>query len=137
MNIKGKFADGEWIIGGDFNAIKHHSERKGRSSIDYTTELNAIVDFIDDINLIDVPCKGKRFSWYSGDWLSMSRLDRFLVADSIVNKWGVVGQQIISRDIFDHCPIWLVKDNEDWGPKTFNFNNEWFSFKYFIPFVEN
>ncbi|XP_058727126.1 uncharacterized protein LOC131598556 [Vicia villosa] len=66
----------------------------------------------------------------------MSRLDRFLVADSIINKWGVVGQRICSRDISDHCPIWLVKDNEDWGPKSFKINNEWFAFKSFIPFVE-
>ncbi|XP_058746404.1 uncharacterized protein LOC131619312 [Vicia villosa] len=134
--LKGNFIDGEWIIDEDFNAIKHRRERKGRSSIDYSSESNAFAEFIDHCNLIDVPCKGKSFSWYSGDGRSMSRLDRFFVADSIINKWGVVGQRICSRDISNHFPIWLVKDNEDWGPKSFKINNEWFTFKSFIPFVE-
>ncbi|XP_058775485.1 uncharacterized protein LOC131649744 [Vicia villosa] len=116
VNLKGKFTDGEWIVGGDFNSIKHSRERKGRSSSGNVSEWNAFADFIDDCNLVDVPCKGKRFSWYSGDGQSMSRLDRFLVDNSIVNKWGI--------------------DKEDWGPKPFKVNNEWFTFKSFIPFVD-
>ncbi|XP_058783058.1 uncharacterized protein LOC131657708 [Vicia villosa] len=136
VNLKGKLTDGEWIVGGDFNTIKHSRERKGRSSTANFSEWNAFADFIDDCNLIDVPCKGKRLSWYSGDGLSMSRLDWFLVDNSIVNKWGIVGQNICSRDISDHCPIWIIKDKEDWGPKPFKVNNEWFTFKSFIPFVD-
>ncbi|XP_058782261.1 uncharacterized protein LOC131656596 [Vicia villosa] len=45
--------------------------------------------FIEDSGLVDVPCKGKKFTWYSGDGRSMCRIDRFLVSDVIVNKWGV------------------------------------------------
>lgn len=41
------------------------------------------------------------------------------------------------RDIFDHCPIWLEVNDNNWGPKPFKFNNEWFSFKFSVPFVEN
>ncbi|XP_058744347.1 uncharacterized protein LOC131616936 [Vicia villosa] len=41
-----------------------------------------------------------------------------------------------SRDISDHCPVWLIINKEDWGPKPFLFNNEWFSDKDFIPFVK-
>ncbi|XP_058755941.1 uncharacterized protein LOC131629164 [Vicia villosa] len=40
------------------------------------------------------------------------------------------------RDISDHCPIWIMLDNKNWGPKPFKFNNEWFSSEAFIPFVE-
>ncbi|XP_058721686.1 uncharacterized protein LOC131593278 [Vicia villosa] len=66
----------------------------------------------------------------------MSRIDRFLVSDKVVNDWGVVGQLVGERDVSDHCPIWLEVDNNNWGPKTFIFNNEWFTFASFFPFVE-
>ncbi|XP_058776597.1 uncharacterized protein LOC131650915 [Vicia villosa] len=66
----------------------------------------------------------------------MSRLNCFLVSSSIVSSWGVVGQLIGVRDISDHCPVWLMTDNLDWGPKPFRFNNEWLSLDSFLPFME-
>ncbi|XP_058759393.1 uncharacterized protein LOC131632672 [Vicia villosa] len=92
--------------------------------------------FINDLGMEDVPCKDKKFSWFSSDGRSKSRLDRFLVSSNLVNLWGVVGQQIGDRDISDHCPIWLVVDKMDWDPKPFKFNNSWFQDKGFIGFVE-
>ncbi|XP_058733267.1 uncharacterized protein LOC131604869 [Vicia villosa] len=54
----------------------------------------------------------------------------------MVNRWDVSGQMIGARDISDHCPIWIMTDQYNWGPKPFKFNNEWFSFDSFLPFVE-
>ncbi|XP_058775034.1 uncharacterized protein LOC131649281 [Vicia villosa] len=136
LDLKGKFVDGEWTLCGDFNAIKNSRERIGRSMNENVNEMKAFGDFINNCNLVDVPYKGKRLSSYSGDGLSMSRLDRFLISDCTVNKWGIVGQSIGERDVSDHCPVWIVKDNVDWGPKPFKVNNEWFNFKSFLPFVE-
>src|SRR4051812_6174358 len=102
IRLKDIFKDGEWIIGGDFNAVKHRRERKGRSGSVNNLEMSLFADFIDKSLLLDVPCKVKKFSWYSGDGKSMSRIDRFLVADNIVSRWGVVGQVISDRDISDH-----------------------------------
>ncbi|XP_058768462.1 uncharacterized protein LOC131642211 [Vicia villosa] len=137
LSLKEDFNDGEWIIGGDFNAIKSREERKGRGVISNANEAIEFAEFIEKSLLVDVPCKGKKFSWYSGDGKSMSRLDRFLVAEKVLNNWGVIGQMVGERDISDHCPIWLEVDNNDWGPKPFKFNNEWFSHDSFYPFVEN
>ncbi|XP_058752224.1 uncharacterized protein LOC131625381 [Vicia villosa] len=136
LDLKEAFKDGEWIMGGDFNATKNSSERKGRTATTHHYEEELFSDFIDKSLLVDVPCKGKKFTWFSGDGKSMSRLDRFLISSSIVVDWGVVGQVIGDRDISDHCPVWLVMDGLDWGPKPFRFNNEWFSSNLFIPFVE-
>ncbi|XP_058741846.1 uncharacterized protein LOC131614250 [Vicia villosa] len=136
LDLKNRYVDGDWIMCGDFNAIKNCRERKGRSQNVNVNEMKAFGDFIENCNLVDVPCKGKRFTWYSGDGLSMSRLDRFLISDSIINKWGVVGQSIGDRDVSNHCPVWIVKDNVDWGPKPFKVNNEWFQLKSFLPFVK-
>ncbi|CAI8593121.1 unnamed protein product [Vicia faba] len=136
LELNDSYRDVEWIIGGDFNIIKINSERKGRGAVESRGDMKSFEEFIGEISLVDIPCKGKKFTWYSGDGKSMSRIDRFLVADNIVNRWGVVGQLIGDRDISDHCPIWLVKDDVNWGPKPFKFNNEWFSFDSFIPFVK-
>ncbi|XP_058765777.1 uncharacterized protein LOC131639291 [Vicia villosa] len=136
LRLKDSFTDGEWIIGGDFNSIRAIGERRGRSERVVSNEAVFFDKFIEDSGLIDIPCKGKKYSWYSGDGRAMSRIDRFLVSNVVVNRWGLVGQFIGCRDVSDHCPVWLVKDRENWGPKPFKFNNEWFSFKSFIPFVE-
>ncbi|XP_058786237.1 uncharacterized protein LOC131660890 [Vicia villosa] len=66
----------------------------------------------------------------------MSRIDRILVSEKVMNDWGVIGQMVGERDISDHCSIWLEIDNNDWGPKPFKFNNEWFSHDSFLSFVE-
>ncbi|XP_058759273.1 uncharacterized protein LOC131632551 [Vicia villosa] len=96
---------------------------------------DGVLKFVEKSELV-VPCKGKKFSWYSGDGRSMSRIDRFLLSEVIVDRWKVIGQKIEERDISDHCPVWLVLDNNNWGLKPFKFNNEWFSFDSFIPFIE-
>ncbi|XP_058774615.1 uncharacterized protein LOC131648899 [Vicia villosa] len=136
VELKNLYQDGEWILGGDFNAVKKRGERVGLSYRSSSSEWRDFSGFIEDIGLVDVPCKGKRFSWFSGDGKSKSRIDRFLVSNNIVSSWGVVGQLIGDRDVSDHCPVWLVVDKEDWGPKPFKFNNEWFSHKSFLSFVE-
>ncbi|XP_058726206.1 uncharacterized protein LOC131597531 [Vicia villosa] len=104
LELQNTFNDGEWIMGGDFNAIKNSRERKGRMVVPNHCEMELFSEFIDESSLVDVPCKGKKISWFSGDGKSMSRLDRFLVSSSIVSNWGVVGQLIGDRDILDHCP---------------------------------
>ncbi|XP_058768728.1 uncharacterized protein LOC131642504 [Vicia villosa] len=61
------FKDGEWIIGGDFNAIKNDKERRGRASVINQNEARLFAEFIHNSSLVDIPCKGKKFTWYSGD----------------------------------------------------------------------
>ncbi|XP_058765457.1 uncharacterized protein LOC131638920 [Vicia villosa] len=105
LDLKSRFSDGEWVIGGDFNAVKNSNERKGVSGRVSTREAREFSDFITLSNLIDVPSKGKKFTWFGGDGRARSRIDRFLVADNIVSNWGVVGQMVGDRDVSDHCPI--------------------------------
>ncbi|XP_058783306.1 uncharacterized protein LOC131657982 [Vicia villosa] len=136
LDLKEDFNDGEWIIGGDFNAIKTREERKSIGVLSNANEAFEFAEFIEKSLLVDVPCKGKKFTWYSGNGKSMSRLDRFLVSEKVLNDWGVIGQMVRERDISDHCPIWLEVDIKDWGPKPFKFNNEWFYHDSFYSFVE-
>lgn len=87
--------------------------------------------FIEESNLIDVRCKGKIFSWFSWDRKDMSRIDRFLLSDSLITMWGIVGQLIGKRDVSDYYPIWIIINCFNWGPKPFNVKNSWFDNKEF------
>ncbi|XP_058775507.1 uncharacterized protein LOC131649767 [Vicia villosa] len=114
VDLRQRFKDGDWIIGGDFNAIKKRSERLGRSLSTCKVEWREFSNFIYLCGLIDVPCKGKKFSWFSGDGKTKSRLDRFLVYGNIISSWGVVGQFIGLRDVSDHCPDFLHFVESEW-----------------------
>lgn len=80
LALKEYFKDGEWILGGDFNAVKNGSKRKVRAAIINHREVELFVDFILNYSLMDIPCKGKKFTWFSGDGKSKSRIDRFLIS---------------------------------------------------------
>ncbi|XP_058786229.1 uncharacterized protein LOC131660883 [Vicia villosa] len=61
LELKQIFNDGEWIIGGDFNAIKVREERKGRGVLSNANAAIEFAEFIEKSLLVDVPCKGKIF----------------------------------------------------------------------------
>lgn len=44
--------------------------------------------------------------------------------------WG------LSRLVSDHCPLILMDDVRDWGPKPFKFLNAWLLHPQFGPFIE-
>ncbi|XP_058754983.1 uncharacterized protein LOC131628127 [Vicia villosa] len=136
LDLKSRFSDGEWLVGGDFNTVRNRRERKGVSFHNSRREWSDFEEYIRRSGLEDVPCKGKKYTWFGGDGRSRSRLDRFLLADKIVSGWGVIGQLVEDRDVSDHCPVWLLCDKANWGPKPFKVNKEWFSNKDFLPFVE-
>lgn len=83
-----------------------------------------------------MPCKVKIFSWYSSDGMSMSCLDHLLVSRVLTDIWGIVGQLIGKREVSDHCLIWILINNDDWGPKSFRVLDCWFDNKYCIGFLE-
>lgn len=68
-----------WCIVGDFNAVKSSAEKRGNSLNFLGAETRGFQEFIEDINLIDLPILGNRFTWFQFDGLAMSKPDRFLL----------------------------------------------------------
>lgn len=135
--LKQNLSRGEGCLVGDFNAVSCVEERNGRNGGSSMQEISEFNNFIVDMELFDVPVLGQKFSWLCSDGISMSRLDRFLISDGLIDLWGVTGQWIGSRDISYHCPIWLLRANKDWGPKPFRVFNAWFEHEDFLPFVKD
>jgi exonuclease III len=66
---------------GDFNAVRSNDERRSTSSGQRPSDHLAFNRFVEDNLLIDLPLCGRKFTWYRGDGLAMSRLDRFLLSE--------------------------------------------------------
>lgn len=78
------------------------------------------------MDIIDLPRMEGRYTWFSGNGLAMSRLDRFLLSDNLISLCKFDNQVVGKRVLYDHSPIWLKFGGCcDWGPKTFRFNNGW------------
>lgn len=121
------YGKGLWCVVGDYNAITRMCEKRGLGSQIPRQEMEDFRLFTADMELVDVPLLGRKYTWYRSDGSAMSRLDWFLLSEEWIANWGVVAQWALSRELSDHCPITLKMGNQEWGPKPFRFNNCWLS----------
>ncbi|XP_058784613.1 uncharacterized protein LOC131659440 [Vicia villosa] len=127
----------EWCLGGDFNEVTSSDERLGEGLNHNRKGMEEFRDFMVRMGVVDLPCVGGRFSWFKDNGKAMSRLDRFLLTNNLIDAWGVIDQRIGIRDVSDHAPIRLFCGEVDWGPKPFKFNNAWLKHGKFKEFICN
>ena len=83
-------------------------------------------EFIEDLNLIDLPLEGGSYTWSSGsDQPSMSRIDRVLVSHDWQEQYLDVTQRILPRLVSDHFPILVEVGGMARGKSPFKFENMW------------
>lgn len=75
---------GEILVMGDFNEVRYESERFG--SVFYSNVTNFFNQFISDF-IIDVSLGGYSFTWTDTVAGKMSKLDRFLILDGLVELY--------------------------------------------------
>ncbi|XP_019427226.1 PREDICTED: uncharacterized protein LOC109335545 [Lupinus angustifolius] len=131
----GRYAE-MWCMAGDFNSILNRDERRGSSSSLVSSDCVEFSQFIEDLELLDLPLVGSKFTWFVSNGSAMSKLDRFLINDSWSSTWDQLVQMSLKRTFSDHCPTVLKYDVNDWGPSPFRTNNRWFSNVEFGKFVE-
>ncbi|PNY16691.1 cysteine-rich receptor-like protein kinase [Trifolium pratense] len=105
---KAGFGGGNWCVVGDFNAVREPGERRG---VNVEPSLNAEMRdfrvFLNDLELVDLPLLGHRFTWYHANGRAMSRIDRILVSSKWLEVWGNCSLWVGPRDVSDHCPLTL------------------------------
>jgi hypothetical protein len=94
-------------------------------------------DFVESLELIDMPLIGRSFTWFHPNGLTMSRIDRVLLSQDWNVSWGNPNVWVLPRDVSDHCPIVVRYSDSDWGPKPFRFNNFWLQNQSFKRLVAN
>nr|GEY57258.1 RNA-directed DNA polymerase, eukaryota [Tanacetum cinerariifolium] len=97
--------DGESILMGDFNKVRHKEERFGSIFNNH----NAMVfnSFISSSGLVEVPLKGCAFTWCHKSGSKMSKLDRFLISEGIMGFCQNITSVTLDRYLSDHRPILL------------------------------
>lgn len=65
---------------GDFNVVRYPEERRSVGSAAVNTGSASFNAMIDVNCFVDLPLRGRKFTWCRGDGRSMSRLNRFLLS---------------------------------------------------------
>ncbi|GKC25989.1 RNA-directed DNA polymerase, eukaryota [Tanacetum coccineum] len=67
----------------------------------------------------------------------MSKLDRFLISESLINSCPNISVIALERFLSDHRPILMRESHYDYGPVPFRFFHYWFEIKGFDKFIED
>ncbi|KAH9671615.1 putative ribonuclease H protein [Citrus sinensis] len=126
-----------WMIGGDFNAIRRVSEKKGRSA-----RISGMCDLLNGWfhrnHLMEPVFKGPKYTWSRGN-LS-KRLDRVICNE----EWMMMNDEVevfhLPKLNSDHRPVMANCRKNNFAPtgvKPFRFLAPWLTDERFQPFVEN
>ena len=125
-----------WCYIGDLNIVRFPSERLGGSRL--TTAMENFFEFIEELNLIDLPLEGGSYTWSSGsDQPFMYRIDRALVSHDWEDHYPVVIQRVLPRPILDHFPILVEAGGILREKSPFRFENMWLKMGGFIDRVHS
>eukprot|EP00253_Pinus_taeda_P012441 PITA_12441 len=139
QSLQSRYQASKIIIGGDFNMITSLLEKKeGLRKLN--RDVGAFADFIESAKLVDVQPSSYSFTWNNrrgGEHLIASRLDRFLISESIVLECITVSSDILPSGGSDHWPISLeaaflgIPRN-----KPFRFEKFWLQHPNFVNLLE-
>ena len=125
-----------WCCIGDFNIVRFLSERLGNACL--TSAMELLSEFIEDLNLIDLPLEGGSYTWSRGsDRSSMSRIDRVLVSHDWEEQYSDVIQRILPRPVLDHFSILVEVGGMARGKSPFRFENMWLKMDGFTDRVQS
>ncbi|GJV69567.1 RNA-directed DNA polymerase, eukaryota [Tanacetum coccineum] len=126
--------NGDVIIMGDFNEVRTQDERHG--SIFNAHGADAFNLFISSAGLEEVPLDGCKFTWCHKSGSKMSKLDRFLISEGLLNSCPNISSITLDRYLSDHRPILMRESHHDYGPSPFRFFHYWFELEGFDTFVK-
>nr|GEZ98247.1 RNA-directed DNA polymerase, eukaryota [Tanacetum cinerariifolium] len=130
---------GQWkgkvVVMGDFNEVRNRSDRFG--SVFIVQGANVFNSFISSAGLVEVSLGGCSFTWCHKSATKMSKLDKFLVSESLLNTCPNIYAITLERYLSDHCPILLREYHFDYGPTPFRFFHYWFEMEGFSKIVED
>ncbi|GJU08291.1 RNA-directed DNA polymerase, eukaryota, reverse transcriptase zinc-binding domain protein, partial [Tanacetum coccineum] len=108
---------------GDMNAVRNEQERVG--SIFNNIEADYFNSFIDAIGLVDLPIKGRCFTWMNKACTKLSKLDRFLISEDVIDLLPDIRITALDRIWSDYNHMLLHVEKIDFGPSPFKLYNSW------------
>ncbi|KAF7124850.1 hypothetical protein RHSIM_Rhsim12G0100000 [Rhododendron simsii] len=132
----GSFGHQPWILVGDFNTVRRHSEKSDSTHFDASSALD-FNNCLEDVEMEDLNSKGLWFTWSNkrtGHDQCSSRLDRAIVNSHWQSLFTESEAAFLVPGISDHCPVVFVLPYQG-GHKPFKFLNFWMSHKGFAPLL--
>nr|GEZ77634.1 RNA-directed DNA polymerase, eukaryota, reverse transcriptase zinc-binding domain protein [Tanacetum cinerariifolium] len=93
--------------------------------------------FISKAGLEEVSLEGCSFTWCHRSATKMSKLDRFLISDSLLCSCPNISSITLDRYLSDHQSILMREVYYDYGPVPFRFFHYWFEVDGFDKFIED
>nr|GEW22148.1 RNA-directed DNA polymerase, eukaryota [Tanacetum cinerariifolium] len=109
--------NGEVLVMRDFTEVRYAYERFG--SIFQAAHAVIYNTFIEESQLFDIPLEGYSFTWSDTHGCKMSKLDRFLESEGVLETFLNFSSVILHRNLSDHKSILLRETNLDYGPTPF------------------
>ncbi|GJX61884.1 RNA-directed DNA polymerase, eukaryota [Tanacetum coccineum] len=126
---------GQVVIMGDFNEVRVQSDRYG--SVFNARGAQRFNSFISDSGLVEINLGGCHYTWCHKSAKKMSKLDRFLVSENLINNSPNITAISLDRYLSDHRPILLRERYVDYGPTPFKFFHYWLDIEGFNKIVED
>ncbi|XP_057432385.1 uncharacterized protein LOC130725150 [Lotus japonicus] len=103
VDLKDNINSDFWCALGDFNAVRYPEERKGSGNPSNTQRMESAEfnEFIEGMEMLDIPLTGRRFTWVRPNGSQMSRLDIILVSPSWFDKWSRFVQEVKKKKAAD------------------------------------
>nr|GEY70782.1 putative RNA-directed DNA polymerase, eukaryota, reverse transcriptase zinc-binding domain protein [Tanacetum cinerariifolium] len=117
--------NGKFILFGDLNTVLHEYKRPG--SLFSRIEAEHFNAFLDSTGLIDLPIRGRHFTWMNKAGKKLSKLDCFLISEGVMEDIPDIKFTVIERLWSDYSPILLHSKKADFGPLPFKLYNSWLS----------
>ncbi|GJU45759.1 putative RNA-directed DNA polymerase, eukaryota, reverse transcriptase zinc-binding domain protein [Tanacetum coccineum] len=115
--------NGKFILFGDLNVVRNEQERFG--SIFSSHKADNFNAFIDSSGLIDLPIGGCYYTWMNKAGTKLSKLDRFLISDDILEAIPDIRITALDRLWSDHTPILFHVGKSNFGLFPFKLYNSW------------
>lgn len=112
--------------------MEYHKEGGGGDPL-----INEFNDWLDDVEVLEPPCIGSKYTWYRPNGTARSKLDRVFISSDWLSKWPASTQHILDKNFSDHCPMLVKSKNADWGPKSFRLLDCWLKDKSFGKVVKD
>ncbi|KAG5595642.1 hypothetical protein H5410_036874 [Solanum commersonii] len=114
--------EGPWAVCEDFNVCRFPTERRNCQM--KSTAMVEFLDFIEDLELIDLPLEGGTHTWFRGDTNNVaSRIDRIIFTIEWSEQFSKMKQVALQRLTSNHVPIALHCGPWDLIKSYFKFKN--------------
>ncbi|GJV11474.1 RNA-directed DNA polymerase, eukaryota, reverse transcriptase zinc-binding domain protein [Tanacetum coccineum] len=118
---------GRYVFFRDLNEVRDKSER---SRTNYSRlEPQVFNNFVADYRLHEMTMGGKSFTWMNKLGIKMSKLDRFLLSEEVLDDNHDLKAIVLDRVWSNHSPILLHALKTDYGLIPFKIFHSWFNRK--------